>query len=215
MKSNWLVLALVAALAGTLVAFGFYAKRTSADLTALKGENEQLVQSNLKGQEALAAQTQAQSDEMTRLQAENAELLRLRNEVRQLRESRQTLGQQVQAAEQQAQAAQQKAQAVTEQLQNTQTALHAQAQAQAQLARMALTQNQPQLNCINNLRQLDGAKQQWALENKKPATAMPTPADITPYLKDGMPVCPDGGSYTLHALAQVPTCSFQGHALSQ
>src|SRR5690242_9124987 len=39
--------------------------------------------------------------------------------------------------------------------------------------------------CLNNLRQIDGAKQQWALENGKQSTDTPTLADITVYLGRG------------------------------
>src|SRR6516164_10295386 len=40
--------------------------------------------------------------------------------------------------------------------------------------------------CINNLRQIDGAKQQWALENKKTsADSPPTSTSLTPYLGRG------------------------------
>src|SRR3954451_4057341 len=39
--------------------------------------------------------------------------------------------------------------------------------------------------CINNLRQIDGAKQQWALENKASGAAVVTAANITPYLGRG------------------------------
>ena len=39
--------------------------------------------------------------------------------------------------------------------------------------------------CINNLRQLDGAKQQWALENGKQATDAPSDAEVMPYLGRG------------------------------
>src|ERR1041385_1955892 len=39
--------------------------------------------------------------------------------------------------------------------------------------------------CINNLRQIDGAKQQWALENGKQATDVPADADVQPYLGRG------------------------------
>src|SRR5581483_8784845 len=35
--------------------------------------------------------------------------------------------------------------------------------------------------CINNLRVIDGAKQQWALEKNKSATAAPGSASIAPY----------------------------------
>ena len=38
--------------------------------------------------------------------------------------------------------------------------------------------------CINNLRAIDGAKQQWALENQKPASALITAADLAPYLQE-------------------------------
>src|SRR6187549_378485 len=36
--------------------------------------------------------------------------------------------------------------------------------------------------CINNLRQIDGAKQQWALETKQTGTAAPQEVDIAPYI---------------------------------
>ena len=43
-----------------------------------------------------------------------------------------------------------------------------------------------QLNSIyNNLRLVDGFKDQWALENRKPSTAAPNEADLAPYFKNG------------------------------
>jgi prepilin-type N-terminal cleavage/methylation domain-containing protein len=39
--------------------------------------------------------------------------------------------------------------------------------------------------CINNLRQIDGAKQQWALELGKGGTDTPVGADIQPYIGRG------------------------------
>src|SRR6201991_2042831 len=47
--------------------------------------------------------------------------------------------------------------------------------------------------CINNLRQVDGAIQQWALEQKKDAAATVAEADVTPFLKSAV-VCPSGGT---------------------
>ncbi len=47
--------------------------------------------------------------------------------------------------------------------------------------------------CINNLRIIDGAKQQWALETKQASTATPTSANLQPYLgRTGaaLPSCP-------------------------
>lgn len=70
--------------------------------------------------------------------------------------------------------------------------------------------------CINNLRLIDDAKQQWALENSKPDTAQPTVKDLLPYLKDNVfPNCPDGGTISLNAVNEVPTCSIPGHTLPQ
>jgi prepilin-type N-terminal cleavage/methylation domain-containing protein len=68
--------------------------------------------------------------------------------------------------------------------------------------------------CINNLRQIDGAKQQWALETKQRQDATPTESDIQPYLGRGsgsLPVCPAGGatfgeSYDVKDVANAPTC---------
>ena len=70
--------------------------------------------------------------------------------------------------------------------------------------------------CINNLRQIDAAKQQWALEKNKTDDVVPGVQDLLPYLKDGLfPVCPDGGSYSINAVGERPTCSLPGHILPQ
>src|SRR5262245_59546887 len=64
--------------------------------------------------------------------------------------------------------------------------------------------------CINNLRQIDGAIQQWALEQKKDTTATVAESDVTPYLKNSV-ICPSGGtafsdSYKVVDVATRPTC---------
>ena len=47
--------------------------------------------------------------------------------------------------------------------------------------------------CINNLRQLDGALQQWALETKKSTSAAPDETAVATYLRSGvLPTCPSG-----------------------
>ncbi len=68
--------------------------------------------------------------------------------------------------------------------------------------------------CINNLRQLDGAVQPGALENKKAASDAVTLADCTPYLKNAV-VCPSGGttvndSYSVTDAQTQPTCIAPG-----
>ena len=71
--------------------------------------------------------------------------------------------------------------------------------------------------CINNLRQIDAAKNEWALENNKTNGTPVTEADIKPYLKLGaggsFPKCPAGGTYTIGPVGSVPTCSVPGHKL--
>ena len=71
-----------------------------------------------------------------------------------------------------------------------------------------------QNTCINNLRQLDAAKQQWALENGKTTTDTPTKDDLLPYLKQ-WPTCPAGGTYTIGSVGENPTCSIPKHRLPE
>jgi len=69
-------------------------------------------------------------------------------------------------------------------------------------------------SCINNLRQIDAAKAQWAVENKQQDTASPGPGDVQNYIKNNLfPSCPASGTYTVNALNTDPTCSVSGHAL--
>ena len=64
--------------------------------------------------------------------------------------------------------------------------------------------------CINNLRQIDAAVNQWALEqHKTTGSAAPTlTTDLTPYIKlnsaNSIPGCPAGGTYTVAAVGNVP-----------
>ena len=75
--------------------------------------------------------------------------------------------------------------------------------------------------CINNLRQIDSAKQQWALETRQATNATPVVSDIAPYLGwsgavtviTTTLVCPAGGttanfgsSYTINSVSEAPTC---------
>jgi len=66
--------------------------------------------------------------------------------------------------------------------------------------------------CINNLRQIDAAKNEWALEKGKTNGDVPTKEDLLPYLRS-WPVCPAGGTYTINAVGVPPTCSIPGHVL--
>jgi len=68
-------------------------------------------------------------------------------------------------------------------------------------------------SCINQLHQIDGAKQKWALENKKMPDDVPTWDDLKPYLGQ-IPVCPEGGTYHINNLKEAPTCSIPGHSIN-
>jgi hypothetical protein len=72
--------------------------------------------------------------------------------------------------------------------------------------------------CISNLRIIDGAKQNWALEARQRSDAVPTKSDLAPYVGRGgssidAVVCPAGGgsatfdtSYSINAVSNAPTC---------
>jgi prepilin-type N-terminal cleavage/methylation domain-containing protein len=69
--------------------------------------------------------------------------------------------------------------------------------------------------CINNLRQIDAAVNQFALEKGKTTggTAPSLTTDLTPYIKlnaaSSIPACPAGGTYTVGTIGAVPqvTCN--------
>jgi type II secretory pathway pseudopilin PulG len=73
--------------------------------------------------------------------------------------------------------------------------------------------------CINNLRLIDSAKQQWALEQRQVNTSVPQGTDLQPYLGHGangeLPTCPADSSatptfttsYTAQNVGTKPTCN--------
>jgi len=78
----------------------------------------------------------------------------------------------------------------------------------------------PDNACINNLRQIDSAKNQWALEHNAKSNDIVTINDIRPYIerernnafikldaKGNLPKCPSGGIYTIGKIGEPPTCS--------
>ncbi len=82
-------------------------------------------------------------------------------------------------------------------------------------ARTASQQNA----CINNLRQIDGAAQTWALENNKNSNDAYTLDDVKPYIRldstGKIPSCPAGGGYNQGSItvSNPPTCTLSsiGH----
>jgi competence protein ComGC len=67
--------------------------------------------------------------------------------------------------------------------------------------------------CINQLRQIAAAKEQWALEQKKERGDTPTQVDLKTYLPKGLPTCLKGGTYTIGPVQENPTCTIPDHEL--
>jgi DNA repair exonuclease SbcCD ATPase subunit len=188
-------------------------QKKEAELTRLRQESQNVQDLQTKLDEA-QGQVKAKEEELAGLRKDKEDLLRLRSEVRKLQESGQQLAKQAAAAQADAEQAKariaQTAQAGAQQMQQLQT--------ENQQLRTVAVQGVRNVQrdtaaCINNLRQLDGAKQQWALEHNKTAEAVPTALDIAPYLNNTLPACPAGGTYTINAVNLVPTCSVPGHEL--
>lgn len=200
----WILAVAFAACAGT-----FYFSKSSTDAALAKAREEAQQAETLRTQlDESQKQVASQTEEIDSMHKQNEELLRLRNEVRQLSDQKQQLTKQLEASQSQAE----RSQAEVQQVQ-ARVADNAKAIAEQQILQMK--QNQAVVNaCINNLRVLDRAKQQWALENHKSPDAVPTPQDLVSFFPNNLlPVCPGGGRYTLNAVSNAPTCSLPGHVL--
>lgn len=69
-------------------------------------------------------------------------------------------------------------------------------------------------SCVANLKQIDAAKEQWAMDNNKSNGDPVAWADLTPAYLKSQPSCPSGGTYTIGNVGVNPTCSIGGaHAL--
>jgi prepilin-type N-terminal cleavage/methylation domain-containing protein len=72
--------------------------------------------------------------------------------------------------------------------------------------------------CINNMRQLVAAINEWSLEAGQTTGANVTMAALTPYIQlnsnSSIPPCPAGGTYTLGLVGNTPqvTCSLSSLA---
>lgn len=208
---RWVVwLLVVAFLASEVFLFSANRQKDAAHV-ALLAEKQRADDLQAQLDQIQSSNAVLQSAELSRLRAENQDLPRLRNRVTQLQTAYQKLQAAYQKLYQQLDTTLTAAQQQQDQLQQLATE-NQQAQAAARQAQAVVARN----SCINNLRQIDAAKQQWALENGKTAYAVPTAQDLLPYFKDGIfPVCPSGGTYTIGAVGEVPGCSIPGHVLPQ
>ncbi|MGA2028554.1 MAG: hypothetical protein ABSG87_00560 [Verrucomicrobiota bacterium] len=183
---------------------------------ALRDAKQQVSQLQSDSQQIKNSIINAKDMEFARLRSGNQDLPRLRSQVQQLTAANQQLTQQLEATR--AIAQQQQQQLQEWQAQNQQAAeappppqpVAASNDATAQDSDAAADRN----ICINNLREIDAAKQQWALEKNKTADAIPTAQDLVAYLPNGIfPTCPSGGTYSINAVGEPPTCSIPGHVL--
>jgi cell division protein FtsN len=200
----WILAVAFAASAGAL-----YFSNSTKTAELAKAQEQVAQVDTLRGQvDELQKQAGSQNDEIASMRKDNAELLRLRNQVRQLTDEKAQMVKQVQMAQSQAD----RASAQVQQVQ-AQTAQSANAIAEQRILQMK--QNEAVVNtCINNLRQIDGAKQQWALEHQRTPDSVPSGPEIAPYFPNNMiPQCPGGGRYSFNAVSNAPTCSIPGHVL--
>ena len=69
--------------------------------------------------------------------------------------------------------------------------------------------------CTMNLGMITAAKEQCAIENGMGENDVPTAADLDPYLDGGFSglQCPDGGTYEIKSISEMPSCSVHGDTL--
>ena len=67
-------------------------------------------------------------------------------------------------------------------------------------------------SCIENLRQISGAKEQAAMENNQNTGDAYVTTLIAQYLKNNvLPKCPANGTYTYNPVGTDPACSITAH----
>lgn len=201
---------LVVALLGGIYFLFSSSKAKDGQIAKLTQDNEQVEALRLENSELKKIQVQA--DELERLRREHDELLHLRSEVQKNRGEIKQLNTQLSAAQAQTVQAQQQVERAG-QLANENQALRTQQEEQTRALKNIQVQT---VACIQFLRQIDGAKQTWALENKKSPNDVPTPDDIAPYLQNPEQIrCPAGGVYSINAVAAAPTCTVPSHVLTK
>jgi myosin heavy subunit len=232
------LVAVVGALVGTGYVFNSQKQHYDAELAKVRQDNQEL--EKLREENKTLKRRGNASDEIERLRQDNAELHVLRNEVKQLRDQKKQFDSnkvevaQLRATVQQTVKQQQQVAAENQQL-KAQQFMQQQQQYAVTGQRPPGSPGQPQYGvgaqgqtsladpqqaealrnaCTANLKQLHGAIQQWALENKQTATSKVDLNGIRTFLAGGrIPACPAGGSYSFTTVANAPRCSVPGHHL--
>jgi len=62
-------------------------------------------------------------------------------------------------------------------------------------------------SCVANLKQIEGAKERWAMSTGAAQTDAPGTTDLVSDFLKIEPECPSSGTYSLNAINAVPTCS--------
>jgi hypothetical protein len=178
-------------------------QKNEAELAQLRQEHQELEQLRAKVEET---KDYVPPTEVARLRKENEEVHRLRNEIRQARDEVKQAQAQLKTASGNPQVASEnnKLKSELEQLRQSSA---------AQNAQNALN------TCLNNMRQIAGAAQQWAVQRQKPNGTPLSPADLMEAAKilpgGRVPVCPAGGAYGVVVVGANPQCSVPGHVLTQ
>ncbi|MDD4203043.1 MAG: prepilin-type N-terminal cleavage/methylation domain-containing protein [Candidatus Omnitrophica bacterium] len=68
-------------------------------------------------------------------------------------------------------------------------------------------------SCIANLKQIDGAKQIWAIDTGGTETSNPAMTALVPTYIKRTPLCPGSGTYTVGTVGTIPTCTVAAHTL--
>lgn len=83
---------------------------------------------------------------------------------------------------------------------------------------MSARDNSRTKSCINNLREIADAKDQWAMDTKASDSASPTSVQLAPTYIKVMPTCPVGSAvYAIGDMQAAPTCpnAADGHVLPE
>lgn len=209
------LLCLIAAV-GAAGAVFFYAQKDKAALQAqLAALREQARQAEAKAADPKEIERlRAQVREAATLKKEIEEIHRLRGEVTLLRKDK-AIFEQAKAENAQLRDWANRVRAENAAVRGQPSTVQSQGQPMSDETRLERVEEARKIVCIENLKQIDGAVLQWALENSKTDAS---PVDIRraiDYLRGSvLPQCPARGVYTPgETVSASPSCTVPGHTL--
>ncbi len=183
---------------GASLGFEYHsASKLRQENAALREQTKQV--EGLRAENERMAGLKRDASELERLRAEHLDLLRLRAEVTSLRQRQGDMAR----------------------LQSENQQLSAMRANQTQgSTEVVVTRDRDVIEknaCIVNLKMIDAAREQWALENKQRTGAQPDFNAVNSYLRNSQaPICPANGTYSYNTIGEPPTCSMGptlGHTL--